>query len=100
MQFVSTYLPNVWVVNDDYILNRNKSAAAQIPNDQAESARALVKKTEEWRTKPITAREQNLLRAMQDLPLYDDTADAFKLDILLEDYLQEVCHASAYSRSL
>jgi hypothetical protein len=79
-------LPNVWVINDDYILSRYKSTVT----DSSHLSKKSLNPQEFWRTRPTTTREQNLLGAIQEIPLYDAIADPFKLDILLEDYFQEV----------
>ena len=88
VQFVATHLPNVWVINDDYILSRYKSNV--LMEDGSQLSEKSINSHEFWRTRPTTKREQNLLGAIQEIPLYDAIADAFKLDILFEDYLQEV----------
>lgn len=74
----------MWVINDDYILSRYKDTVTH------NEASQTTQPNQYWRTRPNTIREQNLLRAVQELPIYDQIADTFKLDILLEDYLQEV----------
>lgn len=98
VQFIVKHLPNVWVLNDDYIVSRNKVAASQgiAPSGEGESKQSV----DVWRTKPNTVKEQNLLCAIQDLPTYDAIADAFKLDILLEDYLQEASVLNTFTDQL
>ena len=79
----------MWVINDDYILSRYKSTTVVDENGSQLPEKSLNSQ-ELWRTRPTTMREQNLLCVIQETPLYDAIADTFKLDILLEDYLQEV----------
>eukprot|EP01034_Spumella_vulgaris_P041861 gene41861-51883_t len=40
------------------------------------------------------------MRAVQNIPIYDAFADSFKLDILIEDYLEECSLNNEYSRNL
>lgn len=73
------------MINNDYICCKDRTAASK-------SIDAVVSPSLDrlWSNMKDSAHTSRLLRAIQSLPIFDDIADSFKLDILLEDYLQQV----------
>lgn len=77
---IMAIIPDLWVLNNDYIQT----------SDSVEKLKAFPLRVREWRVPAvINEKETRLLRALQSAPCGSDEADAFRLDVLLEDYLEE-----------
>eukprot|EP01038_Epipyxis_sp_PR26KG_P004416 gene4416-6243_t len=120
---ISKFLPNVWVINDDYITQSDrikfkrfaasdsqKDILKETPNEfhdiNVENSPAKLSSNHlslsdqirddinnidnHWSTRQPNSRESILIYAIQQaLPKNDILVDSFKLEILLEDYLEQ-----------
>lgn len=86
-------LPLIWVLDNDYIPFKLLKAAT-MASPEAEVA---LSDAGAWhgvaRPQP---RESYLVCACTDLPTHSSLADTARLDVLLEDYLDEVCYYNKY----
>lgn len=115
--YIASILPNVWVINDDFITNIERSTTIVIHNNNNDTnnyfssnittANASIVTdtlfTEQWSTLQnnyLNIRSKNLLRIIQDCPYDVNKVDEFRLDILLEDYYHQVCYYNTYVESI
>ena len=93
---VLSTLPQVWVYDEDYvhisdagISNRNR--LSQLTPRDFSNLISIDESSKNWKIPNIiNSRESNLLRVIQNIPQIDHLADAYRLDVLLEDYLDQV----------
>lgn len=114
-------LPNVWVLNNDFVSFSFRSVASKrrkmstfdttalgdmsliamsVKETSGVSKLANAKATGDFRVMQPNDRALNIMRAVQNIPIYDDFADTFKLDILVEDYLEEATVFNHFAKNL
>jgi hypothetical protein len=83
-------LPLIWVLNDDYLpLRLLKAAAMAAPAGED----TPLGGGGTWNgTSRFHDRESSLLCAARDIPYSGDRADWVRLEVILEDYLDEACY--------
>ena len=96
---IASILPNVWAVNDDFITSADrKEATISLP---ASSDNAVVTAAEiELTGNNENQRVRNLVRAVQSCPTKGKFSDYFRLEILLEEYLQETCYFNSFAQQI
>lgn len=121
--FIAIKLPNVWVINDDYITKADKvksksmdtridiAIAIALPSDkQCEDASVITDNI----TNQVSSsndiglscthvfaniHSSNLMRAIQECPLEGIVEDEYRLDILLEDYYQQAAYFNHFAEN-
>lgn len=126
--FVVNLLSNIWVLDDDYISQSERFSKANIDDSQTvngntqqlvvpglndsldfkihqqvvqqqKSVPLPVPETEKrWGTRVTNEREISILRLIQSISLDGLTADYCRLDVLLEDYLEEMRLTNEFHR--
>lgn len=122
--FIAIKLPNVWVINDDYITKadklKSKSMDTRIDIQFAITISPSEKQSEDASviTDNITNQasslndiglssthvfanihSSNLIRAIQECPLEGIAEDEYRLDILLEDYYQQAAYFNHFAEN-
>jgi hypothetical protein len=121
--FIAIKLPNVWVINDDYITKADKvksksmdtridiEVAIAIPSEkQCEDASVITDNITNLASSLndnglscthvfANIHSSNLMRAIQDCPLEGIMEDEYRLDILLEDYYQQAAYFNHFAEN-
>lgn len=122
--FIAIKLPNVWVINDDYItkVDKVKSKSMDTRIDTQFAITILSRKQSEDTSSVITdnvtnqpssvndsglssthifanIHSSNLMRAIQECPLEGIAEDEYRLDILLEDYYQQAAYFNHFAEN-
>ena len=114
-------LPNIWVLDDDFITYsernfpretstpvENNNLSSEISCDSVTTIQSWSTNAQrtsgfnislDWRTRIASDKEQSLLRLIQRVPLDALIGDYCRLDVLLEDYLEEMRITNIYNRS-
>ena len=88
-------LPNIWCLDDDFITAEERRNV-----EVASSSSAIVTSIQEnWDTRIFTEKELALLRVIQSLPFGGKANDTMRLDVILEDYLEEARLFNLYRTS-
>ena len=115
-------LPNIWVLDDDFITNseRNVCRRKSIPADKGsfnsvffcdsinslQSWPTIGPNTscpdicQDWGTRAASEKEQSIIRLIQSIPLNGICGDYCRLDVLLEDYLEEIRVMNIFNRTI
>ncbi len=119
-EYLRDQLPNVWVLNNDFVAYASRSTTAKRRKlssfdttshgnamgismkdvNSGVSKLATAKNTGDFRVMQPNDRALNVMRAVQNIPIYDSFADTFKLDILTEDYLEEATVFNSFNHTL
>jgi len=91
---VMTRLPEVWVLDDEYIpvndINEMKRSHLRTVSPLLNRRLTSMNLSGDWCSYDrANERESLLLNAIQNIPVSSSLADSYRLDILLEDYLNE-----------
>jgi hypothetical protein len=105
--FCINLLPYIWVLDNDFVKHSERVYCRSIeqitvptlPSENAHLSHSLLQTDEYWGTRVANERETSLLRLMQSTPLDGLKTDLFRLEVLLEDYLEEVRVTSAFDKS-
>jgi hypothetical protein len=98
---ISSVLPNVWAVNDDFITSsdRKEATLAGLPPNTHVFGNELDVDIVSDAAQP-NLRVQNIIRVVQNCPPRGKYADYFRLEILLEEYLQEACYFNCFAQQI
>ena len=91
-QSVLPYLPNVWCLDNDFVCADERQQATQLIMT-AGGSMPLSKVTATYvgySTAPVNSRAKRLLHAINNLPTKVALSEQYKLDILLEEYLEQM----------
>ena len=94
---VASALPNVWVVNDDFITESDRKTGAA--GAAGASDTVTLKKETEFMNKYGNERAMKLVRAVQNCPK-GKYSEYFRLEVLLEEYLQETCYFNCFVQQM
>lgn len=94
---IASILPNVWVINDDFIssFDRREGAGRSDNHLPGEVNSDIVIPSNN-----LGDRENKLIRAIQNCPTKGKYSDYFRLEILLEEYLQEACYFNCFAQQI
>ena len=121
--FVAIKLPNVWVINDDYITKADKMksksmdsridivVAIALPSEKKCDDDSVI--TDNITNQVSSSNDiglscthvfanihsSNLMRAIQECPLEGIVEDEYRLDILLEDYYQQAAYFNHFAEN-
>jgi len=121
--FVAIKLPNVWVINDDYITKADKVksksmdtridivVAIALPSEKKCDDDSVI--TDNITNQVSSSNDiglscthvfanihsSNLMRAIQECPLEGIVEDEYRLDILLEDYYQQAAYFNHFAEN-
>ena len=121
--FVAIKLPNVWVINDDYITKADKMksksmdtridivVAIALPSEKQCEDDSVI--TDNITNQVSSSNDiglscthvfanihsSNLMRAIQECPLEGIVEDEYRLDILLEDYYQQAAYFNHFAEN-
>lgn len=93
---IANFLPNVWVVNDDFITESDRKTGA---GSAADADLVVCKKETEFVNKYGNERSMKLVRAVQNCPK-GKFSEYFRLEVLLEEYLQEACYFNCFVQQM
>lgn len=97
---ISSILPNVWAVNDDFITSADRREATQIGLPPRSETSAVLEMDILSNTAQPNVRAQNVIRVVQNCPPRGKFADYFRLEILLDEYLQEACYFNCFAAQI
>lgn len=95
---MANVLPNVWVINDDFIASFDRREGSGVNNGPKPNEE--VPKDIEVPSNNLGNRESKLIRAIQNCPPKGKYSDYFRLEILLEEYLQEACYFNCFAQQI
>lgn len=108
-------LPNVWVVNDDFISfsDRVRSTKFHLSQQNIETGEAAIGEVTsinitvpqritagDWSAIRASPKASSLACVLQEIALSTPESDFFRLDVLLEDYLEEASIYNKFVRKL
>ena len=94
---IAEILPNVWVINDDFISSADRRDGTKAASSILEDSSG---KNIEWSLDTPNRRVCKLIRAIQNCSPKAKFGDYFRLEILLEEYLQEASYFNAFVQQI
>lgn len=90
-------LPNIWVLDDDFISHSERHNSI---GSGSQHVSTPLHTNQHWGTRVANSKESTLLRLLQNVPIEGCTSDCWRLDVLLEDHLEEMKITYIYNRNL
>lgn len=95
---VLAYLPNLWVLNDDFITSKEIESVSKSSADTFTLPGIKPKNNNKFQSGNFYygsanphEKQSTFIVMVNDIPKNPSLVDAYKLDILLDDYLYEAC---------